>query len=183
LYETIIQLKPAAALEIGCGNGMHIHNLHILSPDIKLFGIDRSEDQIAYLREMNPHLINSIKQWDAAEPFTADMFPVAIDIAYSQAVIMHIKEGDKHLRALQNMFRIAKKQVVLLENWLHHDFMEDILSLHKQKLISWDKLYLYYRAPANTEKDNRHIMICSSVPLQYPVLTDYSVLRSSCDTY
>lgn len=183
LYETIVQLQPATVLEVGCGNGMNLHNLQVLAPGLKLFGLDRSEDQIAYLREMNPHLSGSIRHWDAADPFPGALFPAPIDVCYSQAVIMHIKEGDKHVRALQNMFRIARKQVVLLENWLHHDFMQDVLTLQTRKMTSWDRLYLYYRTPAGPEQGNPHIMICSAVPLPYPELTDYAVLRASCDAY
>jgi SAM-dependent methyltransferase len=183
LYETIAQLKPKAVLEVGCGNGMNLHNIHVLMPEVSLFGIDRSQDQIDYLREINPGLPAEIRIWDVGNPFPKDFFPFQIDVCYTQAVIMHIKEGDKHRKALVNMFNVAAKQVVLLENWLHHDFMQDILSLHAQKAIRWDNMYLYYRAPDTPAHGNPHALVCSAVPLDYPLLTDYSVLRRTCDKY
>jgi hypothetical protein len=132
---------------------------------------------------MNPDLPAVIQRWDVSVPIPNDIISSQIDICYSQAVIMHIKAGNNHRKALANMFNVAAKQVVLLENWLHHDFMQDILSLHAQKAIRWDNLYLYYRAPSTAGYGNPHIMVCSAVPLDYPALTDYSVLRRTCDRY
>jgi len=181
LYETLLQLQPQSVLEVGCGNGVHLHNIKVLAPDIKLFGIDRSVDQIKYLYEMNPELDAEIRQFDAAVPFPEKIFSSSIDVCYSQAVIMHIKTGDNHLKALANMFNAAAKQVVLIENWLHHDFLEDITSLHSQGAITWRNLYLYYRVSEESQKPLA--MVCSSVQLDYPVLAEYSILRDSTDAY
>jgi len=183
LYETLLQLQPRSVLEVGCGNGMNLHNIKILAPDIKLFGIDRSVEQIKYLYEMNPELDAEIKQCDATAPFPEKIFSSSIDVCYSQAVIMHIKTGDNHLKALVNMLNTTAKQVVLMENWLHHNFLEDINTLRAQRAIMWEKLYLYYRHPEDVQNGNPHIMVCSSVPLDYPVLTDYGILRDSVEAY
>jgi hypothetical protein len=38
--------------------------------------------------------------------------------------------GQVNLVALENLFRTAHKQVVLMENWSRHEFVEDIRRLH-----------------------------------------------------
>src|SRR4030043_2418472 len=86
IYETILQLKPESALEIGCGNGMHLANLQTLTPEIKLSGIDRSKEQINFLHESFPDLNAEIKKADAAIPFPEN-FP-KVDLSFTQAVIM-----------------------------------------------------------------------------------------------
>ena len=175
LYETILQLKPRSVVEAGCGNGMHLHNLKVLSPEVMVTGLDRSSGQLEYLKELNPGLKDRIRIFDLTQPLPQDLSSSA-DICYSQAVIMHIKTDDLHMQALANMFTIATQQVVLMENWKHHHFMDDILSLHFRKLIPWDKIYLYYRLSKELQKP--HIMVCSSVPLDYPILDNYDTLRN-----
>lgn len=175
LYETILQLQPQAVVEAGCGNGMHLHNLQVLLPGITVTGLDRSAGQLEYLKELNPGLAGSIKNFDLTQSLPQDLVSSA-DVCYSQAVIMHIKTDDLHMQALANMFSIATKQVVLMENWKHHHFMDDILNLYSRKLIPWKQVYLYYRVSQELQKP--HIMVCSSVPLDYPVLDNYDTLRN-----
>lgn len=175
LYETILQLQPKSVVEAGCGNGMHLHNLKVLSPDLVVSGLDRSSGQLEYLKELNPELEDCIKIFDLTQSLPQNLSSSA-DVCYSQAVIMHIKTNDLHMQALANMFTIATKQVVLMENWKHHHFMDDILSLHSRKMIPWKQVYLYYRLSQELQKP--HIMVCSSVPLDYPVLDNYDTLRN-----
>lgn len=174
MMETILQLDPKSVFELGCGNGIGLNNLKVISPGIKLFGIDRAKEQIKYLYECYPKLDANIREYDATVPFD-DSFS-KVDLAFSSAVIMHIKTGNSHLVALANLFNIAKKQVILLEHWHSHNFMKDIQNLFRKKIISWDKLYMYYRV--SEENPLVRIMICSRYPLNYPILTDYKQLKS-----
>ena len=175
LYETILQLRPASVLELGCGGGDHLHNLNILSPNTRLLGLDLSEEQLAFLRERHPALPAECKQCDCTLPFPSDM--PGVDIAYTQAVIMHMKTGNNHLVALANLFSAATKQVILMENWSCHDFLADINKLLDLKVLQWKKLYFYYRESEELKKP--HLMIVSSVPLKYPTLSDYRILAAS----
>ncbi|MBI3351100.1 MAG: methyltransferase domain-containing protein [Nitrospirae bacterium] len=172
LYETVLQLNPESVFEMGCGNGMHLNNFQTLSPNIKLFGIDRSQEQLKYLRECHPYLKAEIILSDATIPIKWK-FP-KVDIAYTQAVIMHIQTGDSHLTALTNLFNISRNQVVLVENWNKHEFMSDIKGLFERKSIDWSNLYIYYRISEHFPETR--LLICSSMSLDYPPLTDYKQL-------
>mgnify|MGYP001578254926 FL=1 len=95
------------------------------------------------------------------------------DVAFPQAVIMHIHTGDAHLIALENLFKMAKKYVILYESMKNHPFLDDIKKLHLEKRISWNNIFFYYRI--NEENSLPSSMICSSVKLPYLELTDYIV--------
>ena len=176
LYETILQLKPESVLEVGCGGGDHLQNIGILSSNIALYGLELSKEQIDLLNSRHTNLHATIMQWDATLPLPQETNRV--DIAFTQAVIMHIQTEDNHLVALSNLFRTATKQVILMENWTRHDFMADINKLFFLKRIPWSEIFFYYRDSEELKKP--HIMIISSVPLtQYPVLSDYSILSDN----
>ena len=115
LYETILQLNPRSLEEIGCGCGDHLYNLGVLSPEINLSGIELSAAQIKFFKKRHPNLRANISQYDSTLLLGGNN--QSFDIAFTQAVIMHIKTADKHLIALQNLFKLASKQVVLMENW------------------------------------------------------------------
>jgi len=175
LYETILQLSPDSVVELGCGAGDHCHNLTVLRPDLQVFGFDRSEGQLALLRSRNPDLsASSFRLLDLTLPASESC--AKHDIAFTQAVVMHIQAGRGHLVALSNVFRFAKRYVVLVENWKRHDFMADIRALHDLGIIGWPELNFYYRE--SPERSNRpHLMVISATPIDgYAPLADYSVL-------
>jgi Methyltransferase domain len=172
LYETILQLSPSSAMEIGCGGGDHLHNLHLLNPNIKLSGVDRSQDQLDYLYQRHPDLHADIRIMDITLP--PRLNEPQVDITYTQTVLMHINTGHNYLHALANMFRYARKQVILMENWNSHNFFQDIQYLRENDMIGWDNMYLYYRD--SPELGIPYIMVISAVPLNYPELKDYNIL-------
>jgi SAM-dependent methyltransferase len=173
LYETILQLKPKSVFEIGCGNGMHLNNIQILAPEINLSGIDRDEKQIQFLHELYPNLKSKIILANATEPFPQNLCST-VDLAFTQAVIMHIHEQEKHKIALANLFNISSKYVILIERWRNHPFLDDIKELFNDKLISWEKINFYYRI--SPENNIPSMIICSKEPLNYPELTNYEIL-------
>ncbi len=168
LYETILQLNPSSVFEMGCGGGMHLHNLQTLNPNLQLAGIDLLEKQIQLLRKTYPNLKATIKQADATLPLSFALPPA--DLVFTQAVIMHIHTGKLHLVALENLFKMAKKYVILMESAKSHLFVNDIKSLHSKKLINWTQIYFYYRV--NKETNQPTSIICSSEILNYPALTN-----------
>ncbi|MGD8376178.1 MAG: class I SAM-dependent methyltransferase [Acidobacteriota bacterium] len=169
LYETVLQLRPASVLELGCGNGMHLANLRTLMPALEIHGVDRSPGQLAFLRELHPGLEDRVLELDATRPFPPEV--PAVDVAYTQAVLMHIQGGGRHREALANLFRVARRQVVLMENWERHPFLDDIHALRGGGRIPWADLHCYYRE--SPEYRRPHLLICSSAKLDYPELRDY----------
>jgi SAM-dependent methyltransferase len=172
LYETILQLSPNSVFELGCGGGDHLHNISVLDPKIQLYGVDISPKQIKLLHQRHKDLKATVEPLDITLPHP-DGSPVA-DIAYTQAVIMHIKTGNNHLRALENLFKYAKKQVILMENWTTHNFFDDIQQLFRTNCLPWDDMHFYYRI--SKEYNKPHLMVVSQIPLDYPELTDYNIL-------
>jgi len=173
LYEAILQLSPSSVVELGCGGGDHLRNINTLSPGIQLFGRELSNEQIKLLKNRHPDLNAEISQLDITlpHPFNSPK----IDIAFTQAVIMHIHTGKSHLAALSNLFRYATKQVILMENWTRHNFMKDVEFLFSKHMLPWEKIYFYFRE--SRELKRPHLMIVSSEPLiDYDELRDYSVL-------
>jgi len=173
LYETILQLAPGSVMEVGCGGGDHLHNLSVLAPAMTIHGADRSEDQLQFLRERSPHLRAELRQLDVTLPFSEGL--PRVDLCYTQAVIMHIKTGNGHLVALSNLFRMAARQVVLMENWRSHPFVADLRFLHGRRMIPWSDLHCYFRrAP---ELGGRpHLMVVSASRLDYEPLEDDRIL-------
>lgn len=175
LYETLLQLHPARVLEMGCGAGDHLYNLGILAPEIHAAGVDRSAGQIALLKRRSPGLKAAVSAVDITRPLPASL--ARADVAYTQAVLMHIQTGESHLEALANMFQAATRQVVLMENWTRHPFLGDIRRLHARGRIPWETLHSYFRR-APEMGDKPHLMVVSAVPLGYEALEDDDTLRS-----
>ena len=170
LYETIKQLEPLSVIELGCGNGMHLHNINMLNKKIHLYGLDRSIEQLKFSKEVLPNLNATLNVKDATKLFNKDSFKM--DVCYSQAVIMHIKKGNKHINAMINMFNSAHKHVIMVENWESHNFFDDIMYIKNKNLTNWDTINIYFR------KDNNgaSLIVCSKNELDYEELKDYNQL-------
>ena len=173
LYETILQLNPQSVFEMGCGTGVHLHNLQTLLPKARICGIDLSHQQLNGLKKTYPGMADSAKQADATTHWTKLPFEIC-DLTFTQAVIMHIHTGDAHLVALENLFKMAKKYVILYESMKNHHFLDDIKKLHLEKKIAWKNVFFYYRI--NKETGLPAGLICSPSYLNYPELTDYNIL-------
>jgi SAM-dependent methyltransferase len=151
LYETILMLKPRSIFELGCGTGINLHNLKILSPGARICGIDISDRQLEGLKKSYPDLKEAVKPADATVPFTTLPFD-RCDIAYTQAVLMHIHTEDLHLAALANLFKMADKYVILMESERKHRYLDDINKLFSKGMIDWDNHYFYNRIDPETKQ-------------------------------
>lgn len=173
LYETLLQLKPSSVVEAGCGGGDHLHNLRVLEPGLQIAGVDRSPEQLELLKVRAPAIFPDTRVFDLTLPFSSHL-PQA-DIAFTQAVLMHIHTGHGHLVALANLFRLARRQVILMENWTRHPFFDDIRRLHEEGMIAWPALNIYVRR--SPELGNRpHLMVVSKDTLEYEPLSRYAIL-------
>jgi trans-aconitate methyltransferase len=169
LYETILQLAPRSVCEIGCGGGDHLHNLGVLAPGTVVAGLDRSEQQLSFATERHPELSTALWLRDVSQ---AAQVPTSFlaDVAFTQAVLMHIRDRNAYLRALKALFQIARNQVLMVENWSFHEFVQDVRQLRAAANLPWSEVYLYYRAA--TKGGAASIMIASRTTLGYPELTD-----------
>lgn len=173
LYETMLQLTPHSVVEAGCGAGYHLHNLQMLQPELVVSGLDRSREQLDLLQERSPGLRSKTRVVDLTLPLPRSLAPS--DVAFTQAVLMHIKTGNNHLNALANLFSLASRQIVLMENWLNHPFLDDILRLHADHMLPWTSVHPYVRR--SPELDGRpHLIVISRQPLDLEPLQDYSIL-------
>jgi trans-aconitate methyltransferase len=177
LYETILQLNPHNLIEFGCGGGDHLYNISILNPNIQLSGIDISYKQINLVRERHPTLKAKMATGDITTQL--DHYP-QVDIAFTQAVLMHIKTDAAYLNGIINLFKCATKQVILMENWTTHDFMGDIQQLFNENKLGWESIHFYYRV--SPEYNRPHIMVISKIPIPYSKLLTYNILLNiNCD--
>ena len=171
LYETIAAVGAQSAIEIGCGGGDHLHNLQLLFPDLDLWGYDRSEGQLSFLRERSPHLRDIVQARDMTLPHGPDLR--AAEVVYTQAVIMHIHAGNGHLVALSNACRMAKRAVVLMENWHRHNSVDDRKMLQAQGMLDWPEMHFSIRR----WEDKPHILLASPTPLPFETIETIEPLR------
>lgn len=177
LYETIASLQPREILEAGCGGGDHLHNLSILLPNASVCGFDRASQQLDLLRERNPQLAAAVRTVDLTLPVPADV--ATVDLVFTQAVLMHIHTGNGHRVALANLFGLARNHVVLMENWLKHDFLADIEALHRAGVIGWREIHPYIRR-APELNDRPHLLVVSAHPVEgMERLQDYRLLTAA----
>ena len=177
LYETILKLDPASILEIGCGGGDHLANLKMLNPRIEVLGYDRSQEQLDSALTRHPELEAEIQQLDIT---TEGNFQPIASLVFTQAVLMHISEGNLRFRiALENIFDLAENQIVLVENWTQHDFLSEV-KRNIQNKPEWQQSGVYY---VNSETERySSALIVSKYPLQgFGELADYSTLLQGRD--
>ena len=170
LYGAIGILSPKSVLEVGCGGGDHVHNLKKLYPNLEVRGGDRSSQQLAFLRARNPEVANMTFLQDITMPLSTH-WP-RVDLVYSQAVIMHIKTAVSHLTALANMFSLAEKHVVLMENFGCHPFVDDINRLHQGGHLRWDEVHFHVQQ----HNGRPRCLVVSREPCVLPKLEDYFLL-------
>lgn len=142
LYEAILALKPASVMEVGYGCGDHLHNIKKLLPDVTLRGVDLLATQLDFLKKRHPELPSQ------AELFIQDMaMPLTVskkaELAYTQAVLMHIQRHGAYVKALKNTFRLAEKYVVLAENWTRHNFFNDVQKISNDADFPWKQAHCY----------------------------------------
>ncbi len=171
LYEIILNINPKSILEVGCGGGDHLRNLKFFNPEFNALGADRSEEQIRTLKQRHPTLNTSISLNDITIEHSA--LPRA-DLAYTQAVLMHISETNNRLRfALNNILQAANSHIVLLENWTQHNFLIELRESINQS-PGWENSEFYFVTSLGAT--NVRALILSKTELQFEKLLTYDQL-------
>lgn len=171
ILEAIGQLQPASVHEAGCGGGDHLGNGSTLFPNITFTGGDRSEGQLALLKQRHPQLANSVILQDLTMPFS-NKWPKA-ELVYSQAVLMHIHTAVSHLVAFANMINQSTKHVLLMENYQCHNFVEEAQALFDGGHTNWPKMNIYR---FDGSQGARAILL-SQEDLDFPTLSTDAQIR------
>lgn len=159
LYETIYALKPNSVLEVGCGCGDHLANIKKLLPKVELNGLDLSQNQLDFLFHRHPELKNKANL--LIQDITIPNLKInKVDLVYTQAVLMHIQRHNHYLSTLRNIFNIADKFIVLMENWSRHNFVEDIKRVSKLPDFAWENVYF-----CTNDTGKQILLILSPKPL------------------
>ena len=170
LLDAIAYLRPTSVHEVGCGGGDHVANITRLFPECAVSGGDRGLTQLEMAADRHPEIQSKLGLQDITMPYSAN-WP-KVDLVYTQAVIMHIHTAVSHLVALSNMFRCAKKHVLLVENNQCHNFVKDIMALHSGGHLPWQNVQLYI-----FERNGARGIIASNQTLDLPILNSDVELR------
>ncbi len=106
LYGMVASTEPTTVLEAGCGEGFVLNYIAQQNPELKLTGLDYSEDAVQYARE---HFggAASFRQGDIYKlPYSDRSF----DTVICSEVLEHLAQPDKAVRELK---RVARKAVVI----------------------------------------------------------------------
>jgi len=164
LYQIIFDLNPVSIFEVGCGNGDHLYNLLKIMPEASIRGCDLLLKQLDFLNKRNPELKNKTFSHDITQ---SPIFKS--QLVYTQAVLMHIQKGDRHLDALRNLFLSSDKYIVLMENWSRHNFYDDVKNISNEQSFPWDNLYIY-----KVDNGKQIALVLSRVPIN-----NYAELKSN----
>ena len=168
LYEIIGLIKPLSVLEVGCGGGDHLANIHELCPRIKLYGMDRSHKQLSTMLERHPKL--PVETWmiDAAN---ASKISYSAQLVYTHAVLMHISENEgRFRRAINFVFSSAKEIVVLVENWSQHNFLTEINRIRSENSM-WGNSFIYVA-------ESKHDDLVSALVISKKIIPNFQILIS-----
>lgn len=122
VYETVLWLRPKSVCEFGFGGGDHLANLRLLLPEAELSGYEISEEQLRFALERNDLRTVTLDVRDMTVPQVLR----SAELVFTNAVMMHIHGGDRHLTFLRNMLAVSTRYVLFAENWLRHDFAKSV---------------------------------------------------------
>ena len=118
LYNTVYKLHPESVMEVGCGGCYHLKNIHLLVPEIRLYGIDITMSQIDFGRwfsDLPQEVGDNLIMMDATENVPEDRY----EFVFTQAVVMH-QSTDNAIKIMKNMKDMSTKYIFMIENPGHH---------------------------------------------------------------
>ena len=129
IYHQIQKLDVKSVFECGCGCAMHLINIDILYPGVSVAGCDYAQSQIdlgyKYLNLEDCDFKHKIIQKDMTSELGIEEMGTH-EFVYTQAVTMHLEHSKAYL-FLQNMGKLSRKYIFLIENFNSHDY-DNLLS-------------------------------------------------------
>ena len=106
MYELLMEAEPERVLDAGCGEGFVVDYLARQNPDLRLTGVDLSEEAIAYAQahfgERGTFRTGSVYKL----PFSDNAF----DVVVCSEVLEHL---DDPARAVRELKRVARSHVLI----------------------------------------------------------------------
>tara|TARA_X000000950_G_C13784154_1_gene606438 strand:+ start:151 stop:765 length:615 start_codon:yes stop_codon:yes gene_type:complete len=97
-----------SVLEFGCNVGMNLKSLELLSPNIKISGIDINKKAILELKDERP-------AYNLIEGSILDFFDTnKVDLTFTKGVLIHINP-DKLENVYKNLYEKSKKYICINE--------------------------------------------------------------------
>jgi ubiquinone/menaquinone biosynthesis C-methylase UbiE len=147
--------KPQTVLEVGCNIGHNLRFIKEAVPKAELHGVDVNEEALAILRATLPGV--SVKTASATNlPYDDREF----DMVVAVGLLIHITDDKDLKRAIQEMFRVADKQVLVAEYWApdweaipYHGYVNALRKGPFDKFIKVTTGKSYWHAGRLEEKD------------------------------
>ena len=141
LIDKISAYSPQSILEIGCNCGPNLFLLAQRFPNAKITGIDINSRAIEKGRELlHAENISNVELFigkaDNLEQFHNDSF----DIVFTDAILIYIGR-DKIKKVIQEMLRVARQDIILLEqnDFLSRNRYSDGLGIYRGSC--WERDY------------------------------------------
>lgn len=99
--ETLVATTPTSILELGCGEGYLLEQIHRRLPDVKALGLDNTDIALAEGRRIFPHL--DLRFGDI---YHVDQPDKSWDVVLASEVLEHLDQPDV---ALSELKRVAKR--------------------------------------------------------------------------
>lgn len=127
-YRAIINLsdnnKQGRLLEVGCGNGYNLFGLKQLLPNLRLQGVDYSEDMIDAAKKINNEKYNSEIEFSVADALkipNEKLKSYTYDFIITNRMLINLNSWRLQQEALQNIVELLKPSgsLIIIENFVN----------------------------------------------------------------
>ena len=162
--------KDKCGLEVGCGNGKNMIYGKNLNKNIKIKGIDICDKFVEICQKKNL----DVEQSDMLKlPYLNDSF----DFVYSIAVLHHLDKEELRVHALNEMFRVCKKDgIIFVLVWAFDQEPDSKRKFTKtDELVSWQSredghtYFRYYHLYLKDELEKEF----SKTNFQYSIIKNF----------
>lgn len=109
MTQRILKHEPASVLEFGCNAGRNLLTIREAAPQVRLSGLDINGDAVRVAVEQGLDVVVG------DETTLAQYGTGSVDVSFTISVLDHLPEPSL---ALQELARISRKAILLLEPWV-----------------------------------------------------------------